>query len=92
MRPHFRSAIFQRLFWSAFLATLLLLFASRILSGHLFLLGVAALLLSLAVAFLFSRAVDRRIARMRRFAASLLENDLLQPDEEAAIPPGTRSP
>jgi two-component system phosphate regulon sensor histidine kinase PhoR len=78
MRPHFRSAIFHRLFWSAFLATLLLLLFDRLLTGHWFLLFAAALLLSLAAAFLFSHAIDQRIARMRRFA-----EDLLQPDDAA---------
>jgi two-component system phosphate regulon sensor histidine kinase PhoR len=85
MRPHFRSAIFQRLFWSTFLATLLLLLIDRTLSGHWFLLFLVALLLSLAAAFLFSRSIDRRIARMRRFA-----EDLLQPEEGAALGAGFR--
>jgi two-component system, OmpR family, phosphate regulon sensor histidine kinase PhoR len=85
MRPTFRSALFPRLFWSAFLSAILLLLLVRMLGAHLMLLGAAALPLSLLLAFLLARAVDRRLSRMRRLAAGLLENDLLQADEETPL-------
>jgi two-component system, OmpR family, phosphate regulon sensor histidine kinase PhoR len=76
MTPNFRSAIFQRLFWAVFLATILLVVANHFLGGHQVLLGLIGLALSIAIAFLFTRPVDRRIARMRRFAEEILDSDL----------------
>jgi two-component system phosphate regulon sensor histidine kinase PhoR len=82
MQPNFRSAIFQRLFWSAFLAAILLLIVERIVGDRRFVLSMAAFLLALAVAIPFSSAVDHRIARMRRFTEDMLESDLLAADRE----------
>jgi two-component system phosphate regulon sensor histidine kinase PhoR len=80
VRPNFRSTIFQRLFWGAFLAAvgMVLVFlgggtlrtASPALAG---LLVLAILLISLGLAFAISRPVDQRIERMRVFAEGLLE-------------------
>lgn len=80
MRPNFRSTIFQRLFWCAFLAAvgMVLVFlgggalrtASPALTG-LLILGIVVI--SLGLAFTLSRPVDQRIERMRVFAEGLLE-------------------
>jgi two-component system phosphate regulon sensor histidine kinase PhoR len=80
VRPNFRSTILQRLFWCAVLAAAGIVFALRAAGGIrpgslgqdlLVTLGIVAI--SLALAFLLSRPVDRRIERMRVFAEGLLE-------------------
>ena len=79
MQPNFRSTIFQRLFWCAFLAMALGVTAAGIVLDwplHLRLtieLLAGAAVISVGVAFALSRPVDRRIARMRKFAEGLLE-------------------
>lgn len=77
MQPNFRSTIFQRLFWCAFLATALGVTAAGIaLQWPLrleILLGTGGAAISLGLAFVLSRPVDLRIARMRKFAEGLLE-------------------
>lgn len=75
MRPNFRSAILQRLFWTAFLAAILILIVERIVGpSHTLVLAIVAFVFSFALAVPFSRGVDQRIARMRRFAEDLLES------------------
>lgn len=81
MRPNFRSTIFWRLFWCAFLAACFgLTFGARPRPGEdsrtwlaWFGFVAAAAGAALLLAFLLSRAVDQRIARMRVFAEGLLE-------------------
>ncbi len=77
MKPNFRSTIFQRLFWCAFLATALgVTAAGMALDWPLrleLLLGTGGAAISLGLAFVLSRPVDLRIARMRKFAEGLLE-------------------
>jgi two-component system, OmpR family, phosphate regulon sensor histidine kinase PhoR len=80
VRPNFRSTIFQRLFWCAFLATGALV-AALALAGALrgtspaqvalIVAGVGAI--AVALAFTLSRPLDQRIERMRVFAQGLLE-------------------
>jgi two-component system, OmpR family, phosphate regulon sensor histidine kinase PhoR len=81
VQPNLRSTIFQRLFWCAFLATVLVVTAAvamlhKSLDWPLrleLLLGAGGAAISFGFAFLLSRPVDRRIARMRAFAEGLLE-------------------
>jgi two-component system phosphate regulon sensor histidine kinase PhoR len=81
LQPNFRSTIFQRLFWCAFLATALGVTAGGIVLDWPLhppltlevLLGAGGAAISLGLAFALSRPVDRRIARMREFAEGLLE-------------------
>src|SRR5271157_4283215 len=77
LQPNFRSTIFQRLFWCAFLATALGVTVAGILLHWPFrlelLLGAGGAAISLGLAFVLSWPVDRRIARMRKFAEGLLE-------------------
>lgn len=80
MRPNFRSTIFQRLFWCAFLAAsglILVLLGSGEIAAISFklwaLLAIMIAILSLALAFALSRVLDQRIERMRVFAEGLLE-------------------
>jgi two-component system phosphate regulon sensor histidine kinase PhoR len=77
VQPNFRSTIFQRLFWCAFLATALgVTVAGPILHWPLkvnVLLIAGGAAISLGLAFALSPPVDRRIARMREFAEGLLE-------------------
>ena len=74
----YRSPVFGRLFWGAFLTSILVLtgvtFTSRVVVWELTLLAVAAGLLSWLFAFLLSRPVDREISRSREFAGSLLDD------------------
>jgi two-component system phosphate regulon sensor histidine kinase PhoR len=86
LQPNFRSTIFQRLFWCAFLAVVLALAGAGLIftqmlppGGHppmfpiMTGLVVSGALVALLLAFLMSRPVDQRIARMRQFAEGLLE-------------------
>src|SRR5690242_15330545 len=81
VRTNFRSTIFQRLFWCAFLSVLVVVEAAELtfFGGRgsfwtrsivlSFVGGLGAFLLALVM----SQAIDRRIARMREFAEGLLE-------------------
>jgi two-component system phosphate regulon sensor histidine kinase PhoR len=77
LQPNFRSTIFQRLFWCAFLAMALGVAAAGIVLGWPLrlevLLGAGGAAISLGLALVLSRPVDLRIARMRAFAEGLLE-------------------
>lgn len=80
----YRSPVFGRLFWGAFLTSALILggvavaalgmLTSRALMLDLLLLAGAAGVISWLFAFLLSRPVDREISRSREFAGSLLED------------------
>jgi two-component system, OmpR family, phosphate regulon sensor histidine kinase PhoR len=81
VRPNFRSTVFQRMFWCAFLAAgialtaaeLLLSLDSRRIWPALILAALTSSMAALLVAFCVSRPVDRRIAQMREFAEGLLD-------------------
>jgi len=77
VQPNFRSTIFQRLFWCAFLAIGLGSAAAGIVLGWPLrlevLLDAGGAAISLLLALVLSRPVDLRIARMRAFAEGLLE-------------------
>ena len=81
----YRSPVFGRLFWGAFLTSILVLTGVTVFSRPsllvLTLLTVAAGLISWLLAFLLSRPVDREISRSREFAGSLLDDpsDLAHP-------------
>jgi two-component system phosphate regulon sensor histidine kinase PhoR len=80
----YRSPVFGRLFWGAFLTSAFVLFGaglvarnaltSKVLSVDLLVLAVAAGVLSWLFAFVLSRPVDREISRSREFAGSLLDD------------------
>lgn len=80
MRPNFRSTIFQRLFWCAFLAagTIVgaLALAGALRGGSpafVFVIVLGIGVTALTLAFALSRSLDHRIERMRVFAEGLLE-------------------
>lgn len=74
----YRSPVFGRLFWGAFLTSTFVLASVAVVAKaaltalDLIALGVGAGLLSWLFAFLLSRPVDREISRSREFAGSLL--------------------
>ena len=74
----YRSPVFGRLFWGAFLTSILVLagvaFFPRVSFLEVLLLAGAAALISWLLAFLLSRPVDREISRSREFAGSLLDD------------------
>jgi two-component system phosphate regulon sensor histidine kinase PhoR len=78
LQPNFRSTIFQRLFWCAFLATVLGVTAAGIVLAWplrlALLLAAGCAAISLGLAFALSLPVDRRIARMRIFSEGLLQS------------------
>jgi two-component system, OmpR family, phosphate regulon sensor histidine kinase PhoR len=90
LQPNFRSTIFQRLFWCAFLtAAVGIVAAGMLLNWPLrqeLMLGAGSAALSLSLAFALSWPVDRRIERMRVFA-----EDLLEAGDEAAEAAGARA-
>jgi two-component system phosphate regulon sensor histidine kinase PhoR len=81
VQPNFRSTVFQRLFWCAFLSMALTLGAAEILLTKdtlrfwpaLLFVGLTGVLVTLLLAFAIARPVDRRIAAMREFAERSLE-------------------
>ncbi|HEX5431199.1 MAG TPA: ATP-binding protein [Bryobacteraceae bacterium] len=83
VRLKFRGTIFQRLFWCAFLAVTAVLAAAALTVPQgipadwprLALLEVLGIAISLLAAFAISRAIDRRMAKMRAFAESTLESE-----------------
>ena len=76
MRLHYRSAVFQRLFWGAFLSVLIVATAAVAAPFRSWvLLALAGLVSALTLALLLSHGVDRRIARMREFTEALLETE-----------------
>ncbi|HLH42085.1 MAG TPA: ATP-binding protein [Bryobacteraceae bacterium] len=76
MRLHYRSAVFKRLFWGAFLPVLIVATAAMAepLRSWVWLV-LAGLASAFTLALLLSRGVDKRIARMREFTEALLETE-----------------
>ena len=75
MRLHYRSAVFQRLFWCALLSVLIALALAAAWPRSTMLLVLAGWVIAFALALAFSHGVDRRIARMREFTEALLETE-----------------
>ena len=75
MRLHYRSAVFQRLFWCALLSVLIALALAAGWPRSTMLLVLAGWVIAFALALAFAHGVDRRLARMREFTEALLETE-----------------
>jgi two-component system, OmpR family, phosphate regulon sensor histidine kinase PhoR len=76
VHPHYRSAVFRRLFWCAFVSVLVVTTAAAAAPLRSWIwLALAGLVSAVALALLLSHGVDRRIARLREFTEALLETE-----------------